>query len=144
MSLSSIVLTNMTIKYGSEGGSLAGAHATVETTGDIERRITATRLVGTGVLALAWRKKADHREHYLTVEGNGFAFVVPLDAKQGKAAREVAARINSLASQAQAAAPAEAAPSGVGDQLAKLAELHAAGALTDDEFSAAKAKALGL
>lgn len=30
------------------------------------------------------------------------------------------------------------------DQLTKLAELHAAGILTDDEFSAAKAKALGL
>jgi len=30
------------------------------------------------------------------------------------------------------------------DQLTKLAELHAAGILTDDEFAAAKAKALGL
>lgn len=43
-----------------------------------------------------------------------------------------------------AASPAtDAAPSGL-DQLSKLAELHAAGVLTDDEFSAAKAKALGL
>lgn len=30
------------------------------------------------------------------------------------------------------------------DQLSKLAELHAAGVLTDDEFAAAKAKALGM
>lgn len=35
------------------------------------------------------------------------------------------------------------APNGL-DQLEKLAELHAAGILTDAEFSAAKAKALGL
>lgn len=35
------------------------------------------------------------------------------------------------------------APSGA-EEVARLAELHAAGHLTDDEFSAAKARALGL
>ncbi|MCS5479774.1 PH domain-containing protein [Corynebacterium sp. YIM 101645] len=44
---------------------------------------------------------------------------------------------------AEAAPAADTEPSGL-DQLAKLAELHAAGVLTDDEFTAAKAKALGL
>lgn len=34
-------------------------------------------------------------------------------------------------------------PGGI-DQVAKLAELHAAGVLTDEEFAAAKAKALGI
>lgn len=43
----------------------------------------------------------------------------------------------------QSTATAPSDPSGVSD-LAKLAELHAAGVLTDDEFTAAKAKALGL
>jgi hypothetical protein len=31
----------------------------------------------------------------------------------------------------------------MGDQLAKLADLHQQGVLTDDEFAAAKAKLLG-
>ncbi|WP_312811129.1 SHOCT domain-containing protein [Corynebacterium variabile] len=41
--------------------------------------------------------------------------------------------------------PTADTPAGPGvDDLARLAELHAAGVLTDDEFTAAKAKALGL
>jgi membrane protease subunit (stomatin/prohibitin family) len=43
-----------------------------------------------------------------------------------------------------AAAPAAAAADDPIAQVKKLAELHAAGALTDEEFSAAKAKALGI
>lgn len=42
--------------------------------------------------------------------------------------------------------PAEAAPAGGGDlvaQLKQLGELHAQGAITDEEFTAAKAKLLG-
>ena len=34
-------------------------------------------------------------------------------------------------------------PADPADEIEHLAELHASGALTDDEFSAAKAKALG-
>ncbi len=48
--------------------------------------------------------------------------------------------------QQQAAAPPQAAPAGGTDvvtELKKLADLKAAGALTDDEFVAAKAKLLG-
>lgn len=42
---------------------------------------------------------------------------------------------------AQAAAPAAGDPTA---QLQQLAALHAQGVLTDDEFAAAKAKALGI
>lgn len=42
-----------------------------------------------------------------------------------------------------AAGPVTAAPTAI-DQISKLAELHATGVLTDSEFAAAKAKALGL
>jgi hypothetical protein len=60
-------------------------------------------------------------------------------------------RISDLEQQ-QAAAPAPAAPVPAAepaggpsmlDQLNQLAELHQSGTLTDDEFSAAKAKLLG-
>ena len=41
--------------------------------------------------------------------------------------------------------PAAPAPAAIdpADEIAKLAELHSSGALTDEEFAAAKAKALG-
>jgi hypothetical protein len=55
-------------------------------------------------------------------------------------------RINDL--EQQQAAPAAPAPAPAGgpamlDQLNQLADLHRQGTLTDDEFSAAKAKLLG-
>lgn len=56
-----------------------------------------------------------------------------------QAVRDAQARLRQSASQQ----PAPAAASGLGDQLAKLADLHAAGALSDAEFAAAKARLLG-
>jgi len=48
------------------------------------------------------------------------------------------------AQQTQQAAPAQAGPGpSVMDQLSQLTALHQQGALTDDEFTAAKAKILG-
>jgi hypothetical protein len=58
-------------------------------------------------------------------------------------------RISDLEQQQQAPpapaqqAPAAAAPSPMLDQLNQLAALHQQGVLTDDEFTAAKAKLLG-
>jgi hypothetical protein len=49
--------------------------------------------------------------------------------------------VSALTGQAQAPAPAPA-PADVTDQLQKLADLHSTGALTDDEFQAAKTKLL--
>ena len=42
------------------------------------------------------------------------------------------------------AAPPAPAPESDADQLQELAQLHASGALTDEEFAAAKAKILGI
>ncbi len=44
---------------------------------------------------------------------------------------------------AQAVQGGETAPASSADQLSQLAELHQQGALTDEEFAAAKAKILG-
>lgn len=77
-------------------GPILGAKAHVETAGDIDRRITATRLILTGPFAFGLRKKKDTRELYLLVEGAGFAFVLPVDPKKGLEARQVAAKINAL------------------------------------------------
>lgn len=71
-------------------------------------------------------------------------------AVSGRVARRQAGKAQEQAAQAQpVAAPVEAAPAApAGDdqtaQIEKLADMHAKGLLTDDEFAAAKAKALGI
>lgn len=70
------------------------ATARVETAGEIRERVTVTRLVAVGVFAFALKKKTDARELYLTVEGNGAAFVMELNPKLGHQAREFAAKVN--------------------------------------------------
>lgn len=71
------------------------AHATVESAGELHSRVTATRLLATGVFAFALKKKRDDRELYLTVEGDDGAFVVKVDPKKGLDARKFAAKVNS-------------------------------------------------
>jgi hypothetical protein len=121
---------------GQASGPIAGARATVDTAGQLSRRITATRLVLTGPLALAWRKKRDERELYLLVEGVGWAISVPVDPKKGQEARTFAAKVNSLAS-SHPTAPAQPAVAAAPDpleQIARLAELRERGAISDEDF----------
>lgn len=97
-SFGGVIVKDGTITHGKESVPLAGARLTVESEGEVDKRITATRLVLTGPLALAWRKKKDKRELYLTVENDGAMFVVGVDPKEGLAARQFAAKVNTLAS----------------------------------------------
>lgn len=73
--------------------------AQVEMTGQILQRFTVTRLALLGPFGLALPKSKDRRELFLTVEGRDFAFVVPVDAASRVAARNFAARINTLSKQ---------------------------------------------
>jgi hypothetical protein len=92
-------------------GPVAGAHAVVDTAGEIDKRITATRLILTGPIALAWRKKKDQRELYLIVEGPGYGIVKKIDPDKGMEARQFAAAVNAAATKAGATpSPAEPAP----------------------------------
>ncbi len=100
-SFAGIRISGGQISKGRDGGPLAGASARVESAGEIDRRITATRLLLTGPFALAMRKKKDKRELYLTVEGNGFAFMVEVDPKKSLAARKFAAHLSDLARKAE-------------------------------------------
>ena len=70
------------------------ATARVETAGQIQERVTATRLVAVGLFAFAFKKKKDDRELYLSVEGDGWGFVVDVDPSKGREAREFAMKIN--------------------------------------------------
>lgn len=135
-----VSLTDGRVSSPQGGGSVAGAHATVDTAGQLSRRMTATRLVLTGPLALAWRKKKDDREVYLLIEGQGWAISAPVDPKRGAQARDFAAKINAAASAAGASAPpAETPAPDVYDQLQKLADLRDAGVLSPAEFNTKKA-----
>lgn len=75
---------------------------------------------------------------------------IELDTMPHGRASEFADRLRNLREELSRPVPQQLAPqpehtpaTGL-DQIAKLAELHAAGVLTDEEFAAAKAKALGL
>lgn len=93
-----VTLDREMIKHKSGTWPVAGAKATVDSAGEIDRRITATRVILTGGLGLFWRKKKDGRELYLMVEGPGYAFVEKVDPDKGQKAREFAAKINAAGS----------------------------------------------
>lgn len=68
-------------------------------------------------------------------------------AVSGRVANKQAARQQAAqpaAAPAEAAAPEPSGATDVTDQLTQLAALHAQGILSDEEFSAAKKKALGI
>lgn len=144
-----VAMTATHLVVGGQRHPLAGLAARVEDAGQLNRRITATRIMTTGPFALAWRKRRDDRSVFLTVEGPGVAVVREIKVKNTPgapaAARLFAAKVNAAsgvlgpAEGATAVAPAQ----DLGGQLAELARLREADALTGEEFAAAKARLLG-
>jgi hypothetical protein len=132
--------------------------ATVDTAGniavtrgrDLGAKAAGTLLLGPIGLFMAGNAKhreVDTRELYLLIEGAAWAVTVQCAAEGAGWVRDFAAKVNLAARKYVAARTPTPPPSGGVDpasQLVKLAELHAAGALTDQEFSAAKARLLGL
>lgn len=112
-----------TISINGDGGTVKGAVATVDTAGAIDKRITATRMLLTGPLALAWRKKKDERELYLLVEGETYSLVAKIDSKQGLEARKFAAAINSASKKLASAEPTNIAPGEVPNWVGKTADV---------------------
>lgn len=76
---------------------LLGAHAAVDSTGQIRSRYTLTRFLLLGPFALAFKKKIDERKVYLTVTTVAGETVVLLDGKAELAAKVYAAQINTMA-----------------------------------------------
>lgn len=76
------------------GGPVQGAKATIETAGEVESRFTATRLLALGVFALAFKKKKDNRELWLTIEGPDFVIGAPVKPKDESKARLWAHQFN--------------------------------------------------
>lgn len=85
----------------------------------------------------------DQRDVYLTISGPGFEWAVRTDAVwSSRKARDFAAAVNGAGSTAGPAGGNGPAVD-VAGQLGQLAKLHSAGELTDEEYAAAKARALG-
>ena len=84
-----------------QGGSIVGARASVESVGELQRRVTATRMMLTGPFAWAFKKKRDERQVFLTITGPDDSYIIvvdlPGDPKHQASARQYAARFNSLA-----------------------------------------------
>jgi len=88
------------------------------------------------------------------MRGRGLMLVAGMKMGEQRAQQQAQAQAQQQAAVEQAkkegaaqakAAPAAAAPSGgVDAELKKLADLHKQGILTDEEFAAAKKKALGI
>lgn len=85
---------------GQSSGRFAGSRARVETSGEIHRRVTVTRLVLLGPFAQAVKKRQDDRSMFLTVEGVDFELVVQVDPKREADARRFAADFNTRAARA--------------------------------------------
>lgn len=94
---------------GQGGGPLAGATLRVETSGSVNRRITATRLLALGVFAVAAKKKQDDRQVFLTVEHEAYALAVEVPAKKLAEAHRLAAKLNTRSKHLAAKAAAQAA-----------------------------------
>jgi hypothetical protein len=85
------------VRAGGTAGPLAGAHAIIATSGDVDRRISATRLLVTGPLAFGLRKKKDHRQLWLAIDGENFEAVVKVEPNNETLARRWAAEFNTRA-----------------------------------------------
>ena len=78
---------------------LEGVSATVEAGEELRRRVTATRVLATGVFALALKKKSGGT-FFLTIEGPGFAWVEEVGRKDHEKALRFAAQVRAAAAQA--------------------------------------------
>lgn len=145
---------------------ISSAHSSVSMSGqrEVDRRVTGSRLLLTGVFAFGMRKKKVHdtRRLYLTVEGEGLAFSERFRPSRERTASKFAARVNSDASARRADAarvnseasarrahagrsvaqspPPEPEP---WEQIRRLGELRDEGLITPQEFDAKKTELLG-
>ena len=83
---------------GKDGGKhpLEGVTAAVESGEELQSRVTATRLLATGVFAFALKKKSGGTS-FLTIEGPGFAWVEEVDRKKKADAVKFAAAVRAAA-----------------------------------------------
>ena len=112
----------------------------VEGPDQLQKRVTVTRLLAIGIFAFA-KKKASGESFLFAETKVGTTVIIKFNKKSEPEVKALFAPFrNQLPSETASAAPAN---TDVASQIEKLAELHAKGALTDEEFTSMKAKILG-
>lgn len=109
-----------------DGGPVAGARASVDTSGSkaIASRRTMARTVTP--LAILGQKKmtSDTRQCFLVIEGRGWAITQPVALSAEGEARSFAAKVNAAAATAEVA-DAPGAPPNAADPVAQIEKLAA-------------------
>jgi hypothetical protein len=107
---------------------------------DTSHRQTVSRWIVAGPMAILLPKEETIKASLLLVElVDGTKFGFKFDAREpGCSVAEIKVRL----AQFYRSAPAKAPVGGMAEQFAGLAALHSEGALTDEEFAAAKARIL--
>ena len=113
----------------------------LEISSEQTKRATLTRALAVGVLTFAVKKTENWSYIHITTAAATYTFAIkePL-AQTVKRMEPVASRFR--AGKEQAAVAPEPSPTDAVEKIGRLAELHASGALTDEEFAAAKARLL--
>jgi hypothetical protein len=131
-----VSVTADAITFGEQSCPIGGSTAEVLTGKELSARRPPDTGFGLGVKA-----RLMERTRFLVVEGAGLQAEVELTQWRLDSARSFAATVTALAAKAP---PAVRTPTSGGvaltEQLEALAALHEKGQLTDDEFSAAKAR----
>jgi hypothetical protein len=105
----------------------------------LQRRVTVTRLVAIGIFAFA-KKKASGESFVFAKTKAGQELIIKFHKKSEPEVLALFAPFKSKLPNEKSNSYSPAPD--LGDQIAKLAELHAKGALSDEEFAAMKSKLL--
>lgn len=126
---------------------VAGLKASVDDSGTVNRRMTMTRMLALGPLAVAAPKKLDDRCLYLTIEGPDTIVVREIKLKDNPQlaakAREFAAKINQLGGVGtlpKPSLPAAQPSTSAGARLDELGKLRDAGHLNEDEYQSKRSE----
>lgn len=125
---------------------LVGLRASVDDSGTVNRRMTMTRILALGPLAIAAPKKLDDRCLYLTIDGPDTIIVREISLKNNATlatqAREFAARINHLGGVSKVPDEPPSLTATASARLEELGRLRDAGHITAEEFDAKRAEIL--
>lgn len=116
----------------------------VESATDAKRRYTATRMLGLGIFALAAPKRTPGSA-LITIDTVDGPIILEKEKCEVPRALQIVSKpmalINEFAT-GRVSTDRASGGSTISDEITKLAEMHASGVLTDDEFSAAKRELL--
>lgn len=145
-----LIVKDNALVFDREVKTPVGVTASLEEGEELEKRITAARMLAVGWYALTMPKKTGGTK-YLVIDGPDFFWSMEVAQSQIQESMGAVSVVNNLSKRltpkAAPVAPAAASASEgehFVDRLERLAKLHENGALTDEEFTAAKMKLIAM